>query len=327
MKKVMFTFLLLISTLFFVSAQKGDLMVKSSENGLYLEHKVIAKESFYSVGRLYNISPKFIASFNKLDLNKGLNIDQKIRIPLTDTNFTQKGNSGTPVYYKVGNEEGLMSVSKKYNNVLLSDLRSWNNLSSDELKKDTKLIIGLFLSREMRTVTFGSKPTKEEATVKIEKKPDAEPVLTKEEQKAEEKEAKAEDKAEKKDEEKAEKQAPVVITETRRPLIPGEGYFKNQFESQVKTNPVSKNETVTSGIFKTASGWQDGKYYLMIDKVPAGTIIKVINPTNNKAIYAKVLGEMSGIRQNEGLDIRISNAAATVLQITEQDKFILKASY
>jgi LysM repeat protein len=327
MKKALFTFLLIIATLFFVSAQKGDLMVKSNENGLFLDHKVIAKESFYSVGRLYNVSPKFIASFNKLDLNKGLNIDQKIRIPLTDTNFTQKGNSGTPVYYKVGNEEGLMSVSKKYNNVLLSDLRSWNNLSSDELKKDTKLIIGLLQSKEMRSVTFGSKPTKEEAAVKIEKKPDVEPVLTKEEQKEEEKEAKAEEKAEKKDEEKAEKQAPVVITETRKPLIPGEGYFKSHFESQVKTKPVSKNETVTSGIFKTASGWQDGKYYLMIDKVPAGTIVKVINPTNSKAIYAKVLGEMSGIRQNEGLNIRISNAAATVLQITEQDKFIVKASY
>ncbi len=95
----------------------------------------------------------------------------------------------------------------------------------------------------------------------------------------------------------------------------------------MKASPLSKNETVTSGIFKTASGWQDAKYYLLIDKVSPGTIVKVINPTNNKAVYAKVLGEMSGIRQNEGLNIRISNAAASVLDIAEQDKFIVKVNY
>jgi hypothetical protein len=64
-----------------------------------------------------------------------------------------------------------------------------------------------------------------------------------------------------------------------------------------------------------------------MDAVQPGTIVKVINPDNNKAVYAKVLGEMSGIRQNEGLNIRISNAAAAALQIQEQDKFILKINY
>ena len=58
-----------------------------------------------------------------------------------------------------------------------------------------------------------------------------------------------------------------------------------------------------------------------------GTIVRVINPSNNKTVYAKVLGEMSGIRQNEGLNIRISNAAAAALEVTEQDKFIVKVNY
>jgi len=64
-----------------------------------------------------------------------------------------------------------------------------------------------------------------------------------------------------------------------------------------------------------------------MDGVQPGTIIKVSNPSNNKIIYAKVLGEMAGIRQNEGFDIRISSAAASALQITEQDKFIVKVNY
>jgi hypothetical protein len=120
---------------------------------------------------------------------------------------------------------------------------------------------------------------------------------------------------------------PVVIKEEVKTEPSEQGYFKTHFEQQVKQSPVSKDATVTSGIFKTTNGWQDAKYYLLIDAVQPGTIIKVVNPTNNKIIYAKVLGEMSGIRQNEGLNIRISNAAASVLQITEQDKFIVKVNY
>ena len=174
----------------------------------------------------------------------------------------------------------------------------------------------------MPSITINNKPKEEEAVVKLEGKPVIpEPAITKEEKKEEEKEAKAEKKDEKKE------PVPVVINEIIKPVISGEGYFKTHFEQQVKITPVSKNETLTSGIFKTTSGWQDAKYYLLIDKVSPGTIVKIINPTNNKAVFAKVLGEMSGIRQNIGLNIRISNAAAATLEIAEQDKFIVKVNY
>jgi hypothetical protein len=83
----------------------------------------------------------------------------------------------------------------------------------------------------------------------------------------------------------------------------------------------------TAGIFKTASGWQDAKYYALMDRVEPGTIVRITNPTNNKAVYAKVLGEMSGIRQNAGYNIRMSNAAASALQISDTEKFIVRVNY
>ena len=129
----------------------------------------------------------------------------------------------------------------------------------------------------------------------------------------------------KKQEEK--KTEPVISKIDVKPTLTEFGYFKPQFEQQSKTTPAAKNETVTAGIFKTTTGWQDTKYYLLMDQLQPGTIVKIINPGNNKAIYAKVLGKMSGIRQNEGLDIRISNAAASMLEITEQDKFIVNVNY
>src|SRR6185295_6050154 len=126
----------------------------------------------------------------------------------------------------------------------------------------------------------------------------------------------------KEDAKPAVKEEPRQKQETQNGVA-GDGYFKASFVQQVKTYPLSKEETVTSGIFKTTSGWSDAKFYALIDGVEPGTIIKVINPENNKEVYAKVLGQMSGIRQNQGLNLRISNAAASALEIPETDKFIV----
>jgi len=313
MKKFIFSIVSMLLVTFAI-AQK-ELMVKTSDKGLYLEHKVVAKESFFSIGRKYNLHPKSIASFNALDMEKGLKIDQKLRIPLLDTNFSQKGNSGTPVYYKTGDKEGLLTVSNKFNKVSLANLRNWNNISGSDVKEDTKLIIGFVKSKELPSVTINNKPKQDDPVEKTEEKP----VVKTEPEKVIEKPVV------KTDPEKI-IEKPVVKTEEKI-VTSDNGYFKTSFDQQIKNSPITKNETVTSGIFKTTSGWQDAKYYLLIDKVSPGTIVKIVNPTNNKAVFAKVLGEMSGIRQNEGLNIRISNAAAAALDIAEQDKFIVKVNY
>jgi len=317
MKKFSFSLLFILFSVLISTAQKAELLVKKSDKGLYLEHKVQAKESYYALGRMYNIDYKVIAAFNSVDYNKGLQIDQKLRIPLTNANFKQEGNKGTPVYYKTGNKESLDKVSQNNNNVLKSNLRWWNDITGDEAKSDTKLIVGFIESPSMKSVTIAGKPipeqsifhTKEQSEIDETQKEEvkkSEPVVVKEEVK---------------------KPEPVVVKEELKPATIDQGYFKNHFQQQIKTSPITKEETVTSGIFKTTSGWQDAKYYLLIDKVSPGTIVKVINPTNNKAVYAKVLGQMSGIRQNSGLDVRISNAAASALEIADDGKFIVKVNY
>lgn len=322
--------ILFVSIAFFLSvnlvAQKGELNVKSGDKGMYLEHKVAPKESFYAIGRMYNVSPKFIASYNKLDLAKGLQIDQKLRIPLTDTNFIQKGNTGAPVYYKVGDKEGLSTVSKKNGGVLLADLRAWNNLSSDELKEGKKIIIGFLTGSTFPAVTLKAAPASplSNAPVEVDNNDKNTPDITPKEEK---KIAEEEKKAAKEEKEVAKETPPPVVKETKVLTAEGQGYFKNHYEQQLRISPATKNETVTSGIFKTTSGWEDAKFYMLIDKVQPGTIVKVMNPANNKTIYAKVLGEMSGIRQNQGLGIRISNAAAAALGIKEDDKFIVQVNY
>jgi LysM repeat protein len=343
MKRFFFVTILVIFSVFAMQAQQGPLMIKSGSKGLYLEHKVAAKENFYSIGRLYNTPPKELGPYNGLDITKGLSLGQVINIPLSSVNFSQTTKAGVPVYYLPAAKEGLFKASTNNNNVPVEKLREWNNLTGDNIPAGKKLIVGFLQSAEMRNIAvLTEKPKVQEAP-----KPVAEPPVVKKEVVVPPSPAKVEEKKPVIEEKKPEppplavqpiKQVdkPVIKEEPKyeppvvqkpKAEIKGTGYFKQSFEQQIKSKPVSKEQVTSAGVFKTTSGWSDGKYYLLIDNVPSGTIVKISNPTNNKVIYAKVLGEMAGIRQNSGLDIRISNAAASALEIPEQDKFIVKVNY
>jgi hypothetical protein len=340
MKKLFCLLVLFNAFVFCVNAQQVQLTIKKGSQGLYLEHTVAPKEGLYSLGRLYNAHPKFIAAYNKIELT-GLNIGQVIQIPLTDTNFTQKSTSGVPVYYAAEANKNLTEISTVNNKVTIQKLRDWNSLSNDNITAGKKIIVGFLVSKEMTATIANNNLLKnqpanqqEKTVAKTEPQKEVKPVKT--EEKPAQKQTATEDKALTKQEppkevvekvkQETHKIEPVFAKE--EVVVSGDqGYFKTSFEQQVKAIPVSKNETVTASIFKTTSGWQDAKYYLLIDKVPAGTIVKIINPENSKAVYAKVLGEMNGIRQNQGLNIRISNAASTALGVADTEKFIVKLNY
>ena len=305
------------------------LMVHKGDKGLYLEHTVEAKQSYYSIGRLYNVPPKDLATFNNLDMNNGLQIGQLIHIPLAGYNFSQKNTNGTPVYYQVSESEGLYRVSVNNNNVPLDNLRKWNNLENDNIHVGANLVIGYLSAGEILTA----------ALVKNDKQKEDPPAAPKQEVVKTEtvKEVKKETEPVKQETAKeTEKVASPPVKETtpkRTETIPvntstvaASGYFTDAFQQQVKKIPAKKQSTVTSGIFKTASGWQDGKYYLLIDNVEPGMIVKITNPANSRFVYAKVLGGMSGIRQNQGYNIRMSNAAASVLGI-QDEKFSVTVNY
>ena len=313
MKKSLLLAIFILS-LSFAFAQ-NELLVQTGDKGLYLNHTVVAKENFYSIGRLYNISPKEIESFNGIKMADGLSVGQTVRIPLNPANFSQSASEGRPVFYVVGQKEGLYRVSLKNNEVLMANLRKWNRLSNDNISTGQKLIVGYLVSPEANNIVASRpEPVKEE--VEKETNPVREPVT-------ETKEAEPKREPEKKPQSPAVRPVSNPVNASN-----GEGgYFKAHFEQQVRSQPAKKDETASAGIFKTASGWQDGKYYVLIDGVEPGTIIKVTNPTNSKSVYAKVLGQMSGIRQNQGYDVRISNAAASALEVTDTDKFIVKVNY
>ena len=300
---------------------QSDLKVQGKTPTLYLTHKVQPKETWYSLGRLYNISPREIAPFNNTDINKGLSIGQSVKIPLVSANFSQDDNKAgdevfVPVTYKVKEGEWMFRVSANNNKVPLEQLEKWNNMNRNQVKAGMELVVG-YLKVKKDQSALASRSASDLATTPkapAEVPRETKPIVAVSDNKpADEKPA----------------QAPVFKNAEITPANSGTsvavvdykgGYFRSQFENGGKSTRGIAN------IFRSTSGWNDGKYYALMDNVPVGTIVLVSNSANNKTVYAKVLGNLSDIKENAGLAIRISNAAAAELGAGE-NKFNAEVKY
>jgi LysM repeat protein len=320
MKKVIF---ILLALPLFVKAQEGSLTAEGTAGNLYLNHTAVAKENFYSIGRLYNISPKEIAPFNNLAMDKGFSIGQNLKIPLKAENFIQSnsvavGEAAVPVYHKVEAKETLYQLSTRFNKVPVASLKAWNNLQDDVVSPGQGLIIGYLKvkkdlsSLSQNSVTMPTVKSEAAAVVVKEKEPAKKEIAPKP---AEVKETvKAPVKVVEKKVEPMVKKDPIV-TRVEEVAVSDEAEardFKGGIFKSLYSNGGNE-ASGTAGVFKSTSGWEDGKYYCLHNAASQGTIIKITNKANGKFVYAKVLDVMPDLKQNNNLQIRISNAAADIL--------------
>ncbi len=310
-----------ISFLFFINTAntaiaQQDLIVEGTYPNLHVIHKVNPKENYYSIGRMYNVPPKEIASYNNKDFIQGLNLGQSLNIPITQNNFLQQEAANSdetliPVYHVIEAKEGLYRVSTKFNKVPARLLKKWNNLSSDAVSSGTKLIVGYLKVQQDQsslannTITSPAddvtKNNKDETTRKP--TPDAPTEVV----------------PPIKNPDQAESSTGESKNSVKRTGINfNGGSFKNLYEEQQQLSgktPLTENGL--SGVFKSTSGWQDGKYYCFHNAAQPGTIIKITNSVNGKSIYAKVLDLIPDIKQNAGLILHVSNSGADELGIGE----------
>lgn len=104
-----------------------------------------------------------------------------------------------------------------------------------------------------------------------------------------------------------------------------EGAFSSIFTSELSKKSLN-NKNGEAATFKSTSGWQDKKYYVLMNEVAPGTIVKIQGGPEGKVVYAKVLGSMPEMKENNGLMLRVSNAAAAYLGIVDP-KFPVEISY
>ena len=326
-----------------VSAQNKPLVVEGVAPNLYINHLVVPKENYYSVGRIYNISPKEVAPFNNLVMEAGLPLGQTLKIPLTAANFLQSGTPAAdevlvPVYHIVEGKEGLYRISVNYNKLPVDKLKQWNNLKGDAVSNGTKLIVGYLKVKKdlspLAATATKAKPTddvskKVEApgkTVAVKETPNV--VVTSEPIPAVKQPVKEAPPVVKKE--------PVATAAVKEDVVKkavvttgaksfNGGVFKSDYEKQTQDRDVA-GETGEAAVFKSTSGWEDGKYYCLHNSSTPGTIVKITNATTGKSVYAKVLDVIPDIQQNTGLLVRLSNAAAEELG-AGNTKFVCSLSY
>jgi LysM repeat protein len=307
-------------------AQGNDLQVQGSSPNLYLMHTVQAKENWYSIGRIYNISPKQLAPYNSLSLDKALAIGQTLKVPLTAENFSQDGSKAAdevfvPIHHTIQEKEWLYRVSINYNKVPVEDLEKWNNINKDQAKAGLKLVVGYLKVKTGQSALAAQGETRiartnpGPANIPDEKKPE-----TKEQKKSAPSPPVVDnvDPGLVRNNTTKPEMKPVV---TSNPVTESKGsYFKGQYEES------GKSISGSAGIFKSISGWSDGKFYALVNNVAVGTIIKVNNPVSGRAIFAKVLGNLPDMKESMGLIARVSDAAAAELNATGA-KFSVEVRY
>jgi LysM repeat protein len=346
-------------------AKAQGLKVQGTTPSLYLTHTVAAKETWYSIGRLYNVSPKEIAPLNSTTMDKPLAIGQTVKIPLT-TNFTQDGAKAAdevfvPVYHTVQEKEWLYRISQANNKVPVANLEKWNNITNDGVKPGMNLIVGYLKVKQGQSALAAKGTSKIVAVTAAPAAPAAAKTdVAKEEVKKETpvvvtnptttpaKETTTT--TEKPEEHKTVVTPPVTTPPVEKPVItpatttpatttttttpatttPANttpvntnykgGYFKTLYSDDGKAT------TGNAGIFKSTSGWKDGKYYALMNNVAVGTIVKVTFTSTQKTVYAKVLGQLPEMKESIGLTIRLSDAAASELG-AENSKFYVDVKY
>jgi LysM repeat protein len=286
--------------------QQSKLQAQGKSPYLHLLYTVKVGDTWYGLSKLYNTTSQSIAVFNRKTDKEVLKPEDELQIPLNANNFTQDGQMKAdealvPVYHTVQNGETLYRISLNHNKVAIDKIKEWNNINRNEVFVGQELIVGHLKVKKDKLASIGGGIV----TTPVVKQPDPEPQPVKP------------------------TPQPVVIppkkVEEPTPNTPSgtdaSGVFAGQFTAQGKT---LQSLTGDAAAFKTTSGWNDKKYYALINGITPGTIVKV--SIGDKVIYAKVLGSLPDIKENKNLLLRISNAAASVLGVGDL-KFSVALEY
>ena len=324
---------------------QNPLIVQGATPQLYLVHTVVAKENWYSVGRIYNQSPKEIAPFNGTTLEKPLAIGQNLKIPLTAMNLSQDGSKAAdevlvPLHHVVADKEWMYRISIANNKVPIANFEKWNGITNDQLRAGMKVIVGYLKVKTGQSplvamatnkpvtglpageVAKNDPPQQQPAPVKeTPKEPvKTEPVVTTPPATKPAEPVKTEPAPVKEEPKPAGPATTEPAPSNNTPASFKGGYFRSSYSNS------GKGTAGNAAIFRSNSGWKDGKYYALMNNVPVGTIVKVSFSSTNKTVYAKVLGQLPEMKENVGLNLRISDAAASELGATN-GKFYVNAEW
>ena len=271
-KKIMLMICLLISGTEMAS-KLDSVGVEGLEGKQIILHKLDPKESYFSLGRKYNVNPAAIIDFNR---NKALKIGDLVKIPtqrpFTGTESKPALESAPPteefISYTVKPKETLYSIAKKFN-TNIEEIKRINNL------RISSLSIGQILKIKNLTTPQTNNETSATAVT-----PTNQPLMASV------------------DSANQTNNAAEPIEERK---LPATRYGLREVREKGLASWIqdeSLDETKMLALHPTA---------------PIGTIIKLTNPMTQKSTFAKVVGKFTENESNKGLIIIITKTAADLI--------------
>ncbi|ARS39308.1 hypothetical protein CA265_06320 [Sphingobacteriaceae bacterium GW460-11-11-14-LB5] len=118
------------------STVRDSIGVENNKGKKLIVHQTVAKDTYYSIGRRYNVSPKDIMSFND---NKYLQVGVIIKVPTNipftangSSNATQNASSSNVIEHTIKPKENLNMLAEKYGTTI-NEIKALNNLSGNNL--------------------------------------------------------------------------------------------------------------------------------------------------------------------------------------------------
>jgi LysM repeat protein len=331
------------------------LVVSGTGTNLYVTKIMSGPQLLSSISDQYNVPLSVLAKYNGLNINFELRKGEEVKIPLIRNNFFQRNIYGKfqPVYHIFKAGETLVKLAVRFNNINIDSLKQWNNVPDEIVVDSRPLTIGFISNKKSQfsaaayqaiaydtlpnpnvldAAKFGAKELKGELKPKPVPVPLPPAVLPV---------ALASISTQKVSvntnestsnvgflSRKPSLVAPTLVqTEgdfSYRPRSNDEGFFAHTYYTRIKDRAYQAI-TGDASVFKTISGWNDRKFYVLINEIIPGTIVRITS-TNKKSICAKVLGPLPETKGAAGLVIRMNNAAAAALGVEDQ-RFIVSITY
>ena len=269
--------------------------VENNNGNQIIIHKVAPKESYYSIGRLYNVSPKDIISFNN---NISLNIGTLLKVPTTrayqstpsvkSNSSTKEASKGDIIEHKVEAKESLFSIARKFGSTV-DNIKQLNNLTNINLSIGQVLKIKQGDSVKPAITTVIEETKAPAASVQVSKTPLPLP------------------------------QTQTAVSETTHVELP---------KPKARVGRLGVTERSEKGI---AVAFEDealdnGKMLALHRFAPVGTIIRVTNPMTDRVTFVKVVGKFTENESTKEAIIVLTKATADQLGALDK-RFLVNIDY
>jgi len=269
----------------YVGRAQAKLLVLGKCPECYVQYRLKPGETLETISALVGIPPAQLKAYNKISSGISEAAPSSIRIPISAGNLiTDK--TPLPVFHVVEKGDNLYRLNLQYFKPGIPRIKEWNQLKSETLKDGDMVVVGYLTGNEQ--------PTNTPSTAALPKMVASTPVPA----------APA-----------AVEAAPVKQVVAIPQVSAAEGYYAAQFSAALPAQQLLEISG-TAGLFKSITGWGDKRYYVLMNEVVPGSIVR-ITVDQVRYICARVLGPIPDNKPNKGLLVRLSNAAAAALGVSE----------